>query len=449
MLDLIRKNKKSLIGMITVGFAGVLMLSFGIDGYNGINRNVGAVITVDGKEIEQHTFYRKLGQIESAMQQQLGAQFGMLKPMLNLGQRAIDAAVTDALMEEYNDALGLSASPNLIRQRIESLPFFQQSGLTDYTYRLFLEGQGLSATAFEETAKKDVATAQLYTVLRDLNLPTEPELRAAYVDEHTSVQLHYLAFLSSEFESKVDVSDEAKLKLFYQERAEKYRKPKSVKYTFLKVDPEKYLQQVEVTETEIRDEYDTRRSDFLLPPEFKVRQIIFVKENEAQQQSALEQLIDGKSLSAQKDPKATNEAKRQKAKAAMQRIEQGENFEAVARVTSEDKTTAAEGGDLGWVLIENLDNETQKALDGLKKGQVSNIFETDKAVKIIQLEDKKEERMKSFEEVRAEIELGIRKSAAPEYAKAGAEALFRKWMDEPENRELSLTDFTVKIRKSA
>lgn len=444
MLDLIRKNKKSLLGVVTIGFAGVLMISFGIDGYNGMQHRPGAVVTVDGKEIEQHVFYRKYGQLENAMQQQLGAQYAMLRPMLNLGQRAIDAVVTDALVEEFNDSLGLSASPNLIRQRIASLPFFQQSGLTDYTYRLFLEGQGLSATAFEETARKEVATAQLHTILRDLNLPTEPELRAAYVDENTSVQLNHLSFTADEFATKVDVADEAKLKQYFDGRAEQYRKPKSLKYTFVKIDPEQYLQKVEVTEQEIRDSYDSRRSEFTIPPEFKLRQIIFVKENEVEQKSALEQLIDGKSIAAQKDPKAINETKRAKAKAALEQLEKGEKFEDVARSTSEDKTTAAEGGDLGWVQIEKLDKETQKALDGLKKGQSSDIFETDKAIKMIQLEDKREERLRPFEEVRAEIELDIRRGAAPEYAKAGADELFRKWMDEPENRELSLVDFAQK-----
>lgn len=71
------------------------------------------------------------------------------------------------------------------------------------------------------------------------------------------------------------------------------------------------------------------------------------------------------------------------------RIINGESFEALARIYSDDTNSAMEGGDLGYRPIDFF---TPSYVDGfipLSPGQVSNIVETEYGFHIIQLLDKK------------------------------------------------------------
>jgi len=67
------------------------------------------------------------------------------------------------------------------------------------------------------------------------------------------------------------------------------------------------------------------------------------------------------------------------------RLGAGEDFASVARELSEGPM-AADGGDLGMVDREHLAPEFQKALEGMKSGDVSEPFRTARGVHIIKLE---------------------------------------------------------------
>lgn len=58
-----------------------------------------------------------------------------------------------------------------------------------------------------------------------------------------------------------------------------------------------------------------------------------------------------------------------------ERIENGEKFEDLARLQSED-ASASKGGDLGWINPGDTVPEFEKAMDALKPGQISNPVQT-------------------------------------------------------------------------
>lgn len=76
-----------------------------------------------------------------------------------------------------------------------------------------------------------------------------------------------------------------------------------------------------------------------------------------------------------------------------QRIIDGENFATLAVLYSEDNTTAAKGGDMGYAFKSELDPEYAKTAAALKVGQVSRIVETESGFNIIQLVDRAGDRI--------------------------------------------------------
>jgi peptidyl-prolyl cis-trans isomerase SurA len=81
---------------------------------------------------------------------------------------------------------------------------------------------------------------------------------------------------------------------------------------------------------------------------------------------------------------------RQKLNALRERIEKGEDFAGVAQVTSEDPSSAANGGDLGWTSTDSFVPEFAKVVEGLKEGEISEPFHTQFGWHIVQLEGRRQ-----------------------------------------------------------
>jgi peptidyl-prolyl cis-trans isomerase SurA len=75
---------------------------------------------------------------------------------------------------------------------------------------------------------------------------------------------------------------------------------------------------------------------------------------------------------------------RQRLEAIRTRILAGEDFGALASVTSEDPGSASRGGDLGWNAPGTFDPEFEKALGALKDDEISEPFRTQFGWHIVQ-----------------------------------------------------------------
>jgi peptidyl-prolyl cis-trans isomerase SurA len=76
---------------------------------------------------------------------------------------------------------------------------------------------------------------------------------------------------------------------------------------------------------------------------------------------------------------------RQRLEAIRTRILAGEDFAALASVTSEDPGSASRGGDLGWEAPGTFDPEFENVLSGLKDNEISEPFRTQFGWHIVQL----------------------------------------------------------------
>ncbi|MGH7337985.1 MAG: peptidylprolyl isomerase, partial [Myxococcota bacterium] len=76
---------------------------------------------------------------------------------------------------------------------------------------------------------------------------------------------------------------------------------------------------------------------------------------------------------------------RQRLEAIRTRILAGEDFSALASVTSEDSTSASRGGDLGWNSPGTFAPEFEEALASLEQDQISEPFRTEFGWHIVQL----------------------------------------------------------------
>ncbi len=104
----------------------------------------------------------------------------------------------------------------------------------------------------------------------------------------------------------------------------------------------------------------------------------------------------------------------EKAKKALERLKKGESFEDVAKDMSEDLQSADKGGDIGWLEKGTIDEDIEKVLFKMKKGEISDILKTRFGYIILKVTDKKPAEKDKAEQVKVSHIL-INAMALPEY----------------------------------
>jgi peptidyl-prolyl cis-trans isomerase SurA len=103
-----------------------------------------------------------------------------------------------------------------------------------------------------------------------------------------------------------------------------------------------------------------------------------------------------------RSPNDTADA-REKARAVMAQLKQGESFEDLALRFS-DGPNASHGGRLGLVRQGELLPEIERTIANLVPGGISDVIETSEGFHIVRLEDKKPKQFRPYEQVRTEIQ---------------------------------------------
>ncbi len=129
---------------------------------------------------------------------------------------------------------------------------------------------------------------------------------------------------------------------------------------------------VDVSEAELRAEYELRRAtDYTVPPTEELQEIVF----ETKDANNLEQ-----------------------AKAILARARAGEDFAALARRYSTAATSAA-GGSLGKIARPDISADLKGAVEKLALGEISEPIRTRAGYRIIKVVDRTEAKVKSYDEV--------------------------------------------------
>jgi len=143
-----------------------------------------------------------------------------------------------------------------------------------------------------------------------------------------------------------------------------------------------------VPEEDLEKYYKHNRNVFSLPERVRVRHILI-------------KVPSGSPEDARKEAE-------EKIKAIRDRLERGEVFETLAKQYSEDPVTREKGGDTGFFPRGRMEKPFEEAAFSLKPGQASGIVETSFGYHIMELEEHKEARVQTYDEVRDYIEKQVK-----------------------------------------
>jgi peptidyl-prolyl cis-trans isomerase SurA len=100
--------------------------------------------------------------------------------------------------------------------------------------------------------------------------------------------------------------------------------------------------------------------------------------------------------------------KQKHAEKILERARGGEDFAKLARETSDDAATRADGGDLGYFGKDMLPKPIEELVFAMKPGEIKGPVRADRGFHVIKLVDRKKKAAKPFDDVKDEIRMQLR-----------------------------------------
>lgn len=385
MLRLFRGKKfwvKALLWAIVlpVGFMMVITLVPGIGGGIGGRDPYAVVARVGKQQVTSEEVLRRLSQLQAVQ--------GLTNPFFRrlFAQQLIDDMIFQRALEQEASRLSLQVTPEEVSAEIRAMPIFYPNGqfVGAQQYQMILQRQfRMSVAEFEEEIRRGALINKMYLFLTDGLTISEAEIREEFRRRNEKVTLEFVVFKPPELENQIRVGDE-ELRAYFNECRSRYQLPERRQVRYVAVDFEWVEQQAPVTQAELEAYYQRNLASYRVKEQVRFSHILF--------------RFPPGSIAEQK------EEVRKKARQVQAQLQRGQSFAALAKKYSEDPGSAEAGGDVGWVERGQVVPALEAALFSLKKGEVSDGIEVSYGIHLVRVTDRQQARLKSFEEVRDEIE---------------------------------------------
>ena len=391
MFDFIRKHNKIVMGLLFLLIVPSFVL-FGLDGYNK-SRDQGAVVAkVDGKDIIQSDWDRA----HQREVEKLRVSMPSLDPKLLDSPEArystLERLVRDRVIAAAADKFKLTTSDQRLARELQQTPEIaslkRPDGSLDMErYRLLLANQGMSPEMFEANVRADLSNRQVMAGVGSSGFSPNSAADVALNAYFEKREIQLARFNAADSAAKLTPTD-ADLEQFYKTNEKLFQAPEQASIEYVLLDMDTVSKSLSVNPADLKTYYEQNIQNF--EGERRASHILIAS------------------------PATAPAADREKAKAKAQELlalvkKSPDTFADVARKNSQDPGSAVKGGDLDFFPRKSMVKPFEDAAFSLKKGEISDVVESEFGYHIIKVTDIKQ---RSFEELRPELEAAMKKQEA-------------------------------------
>jgi peptidyl-prolyl cis-trans isomerase D len=382
MLQKIRDKVSGWIAGVFLGAIAVVFVFWGINFENSANTYAAKV---NGERISVEAMTRAWQQRQSQLQQMMRGE--LPEAMVKAQQKNImDEFVRRTLLKQRASELGYRVSDAALAEQIVSFPELQVDGkFSRDRYAALLRQQGRTEPQFEAELRGDLAIGQIQGGIVDSAFVTPYELERRLVLEKQEREVDYALIASNSFASQIVVTDE-QIQAWYDSHKNDYLLPETVDLQYVELTRARAESGVTVTEEGLKDYYSQVKERFESPERRKARHILIT-------------VGDGVD-----DAAAKKQAEELAAKAKA-----GADFSQLAKENSKDPGSAQQGGDLGWAQRGTMVGPFEEALFAMQKDEIRGPIKTQFGYHVIRLDDIEAAGLRSYEDVRTELEAEFRR----------------------------------------
>jgi peptidyl-prolyl cis-trans isomerase D len=404
MLRILREHASSWMLKGILILVAVTFISWG--GYSYFReKKVTYVAKVNGVTIEWRDYNDAFQNAVKQYREALGPSFSeKMIEELRLKDKILDDLIAKILILQEAKRFGLSIPDEELREAIESIPAFQMNGQFDKrSYERFLRSNRMTPEEFEQSQRESLLLSKAVSLIKmNGGKVSDEEVLDTYLFENERINLTFLKIVPEAFKGQIN-ANEIEIKDYYQKHQEEFRIPTFVQIQYLLFRPSDFENKVQVSLDEAKRYYDSRKDTFKIPKQVRVRDILI----KAGPQDAPDQL----------------EAKKKKAEEILEKAKKTKDFGSLAKQYSEAEN-ASKGGDLGWIQRGMLGEQIESILFAMKAGDLTGVLAARDGFHILKIEEVKEEKQKSFEEVKDQTLQTLKKEKAKAEASRKADDAF-------------------------
>ncbi|WP_151447553.1 SurA N-terminal domain-containing protein [Lacisediminimonas profundi] len=394
MFDFIRTHQR-LMQFVLLLIIFPSFAFFGLEGYSRFSDSSNAVATVAGQPITKEQVDEAHRQQIERLRQMFG---GQLDPRMfdtpAARQSVLEGLVAQRALTAEAARSKLAVPDQVLQQNILAIPdLVGADGKFDgERYKALLAAQGMTPAMYEGRLRQDMTLQQLNGSIQDTAIaPKSLTIWLAELNEQER-EVQELRFKAADFASKVKVTDEM-LKEFYDKNPAAFEIPEQVKAEYVVLSLAAAVAQINVSDADIKAYYDQNQKRYSTQEQRRASHIL---------------IPAGQSASA-----ADRAAAKAKAEKLLEQLRKSPaEFAKLAKANSQDPGSAEKGGDLGFFGPGMMVKPFEEAAFKLKKGEISNLVESEFGYHIIQVTDVKPGGAKALDEVKVEIAGEIKKQLA-------------------------------------
>ncbi|NMM76209.1 peptidylprolyl isomerase [Rhodococcus sp. SRB_17] len=327
----------------------------------------------------------------------------------------LERMVRDRVLQVAAQKMHLATSDARLARSLQEIPQISALKRADGTldveaYRALVGAQGMTPEGFEATVRRDLAVNQVLGGVMGTAFATQAQANVSLDALFQRREIQVVRFDPADFAAQVKPS-EADLEAYYKAHPALFQQPEQAAVEYVVLDLDSVRAGITLNEDDLRTYY---------------------KENVARLAGKEERRASHILIAAPKDaPAAEREKAKARATALLEQVRKAPaSFADVAKKSSEDSGSAAQGGDLNFFARGAMVKPFEDAAFALKKGEISDLVESDFGYHIILLTDIKAPRQPSFEELRPSMEVELKQQQAQrkfaEVAEAFANAAYEQ-----------------------
>jgi peptidyl-prolyl cis-trans isomerase D len=331
------------------------------------------------------------------------------------------------LLEAYKGRLG--ASNEMLVEIISNMPSLKENGqFSQARYEAALRAQGMTTDQFENQLRQDLTMQQLVGAVGDTGIISATSAEMLLRIQSEERQVAELRITPEQFAGEVKLGADAARK-FYDENQTLFQTPELLRAEYVVLSLEGLLSQVAVSDAEVKQWYDSHKDRF----------------QQAEERRASHILITASATASDAD-KAKAKAKAEELLKEVQKSPA--KFAELAKQNSQDPGSAANGGDLGFFGRGMMVKPFEESVYSLKDGQISGLVQSDFGFHIIKLTGVKAAKVKTLDEVRAEIEGELKRQGAQRRYAEAAESFSNMVYEQSDSLAPAAEKFKLKIQQS-
>lgn len=406
MLDRMRRHRSWLkwsLALVCLAFVVFYIPSFMDNPAASLGTPQGTVAVVDDHEILADEFQRTYTAQLAAYRSAYGAAMSdQLLKQLGVDQQVLMQLVDERAALTEAERLNITASDEEVRQRILTIPAFQENGqfIGEQRYQQLLAVQRppLSASAFEDSIRRAIIVDKLRSAVTEWLSITDKEIDAEYRRRNDKVKLAVLAFRGDSFRPDVTASDQ-EIATHFDAHKDDFKVPEKRKIKYVMIDTEGMKAKVTVTQADLESAYNDNFDRYSTPEQIRASHILLKTEG--------------------KDETVVKTA----AEDLLKQVKAGTDFAQLATKYSEDEGTKGKGGDLDLFGRGRMVPEFDTAAFALETGQISDLVKTQYGFHIIKVTEKQGGVTKTLEEVKPQLTEQVTQQKAQQQVESLADRL--------------------------